>query len=460
MSDAVQLLPSGGRRRLVLVRTVRLLRATERTLDRLITRERVRGYSIVLATLAVLAFLAIAVVAPLLPSADGAVLLPDFMAHWTGGKLLLQGQTAELYDPLVQKHLQDSAVAHGAFSWFVSPPFAAVLYAPFAALPYTAAAVLWTVLSVACLVAAVRLLPLWAPVLFARSGNVVWLVVFASEPVLELFGSGQESAVTLLLWVFGIRSVVRGREVTGGIVLALGLFKPQQLLLVPVVLLIQRRWQALSAWLVTAVGLAAASVAVVGVDGTASWLKLPFSPLYVELAQVQMAWKMQSAGALITGLFPASIGWVAAKLGLLVSAALIGLFIWQAWRRRERANEVASWMLALLVTVLSSAHIGVYDLVLLIPPLLYVLARTPSPRLRIAAVCVFLLPWTNLLRHGIAESLHWPFTVVQAAWVVIPVVLFWKPLLQQMTDPASPGTGLSSRLLRMRTALVGDTSNG
>lgn len=401
-------------------------------LDGLIIRERVRNYSAIFTVVSFLIFVNVAMLAPLFRMGEGGVMTPDFLAHWTGGRLLLQGQTDHLYEPLVQQHLQTATVGSTAFSWFVSPPFAAALYAPLAALNYPVAAFLWMVISAICLVLAIRSIRPWAPQLFAANGRVVWLAIFAAEPVLEFFGSGQESALTLLVWVLGIRLMLAGRQMPAGVVFALGLFKPQQFLLVPIVLLLRRQYRALLAWLTTALALAGASVLLVGVNGTLTWLKVPFSPFYEVAAQVDMAWKMQSVPSLVIGLMPTSMGGVSAKLGLLASMLLMALFARQVAKHKGEGSELAVWMLAMLVTVLSSPHLGIYDLVLLVPPVLFVLDRASSPLLRVAVVLAYALTWSHFLRHGIASSLPWPLSTLEAAWAIVPIALFWKPLLGQM----------------------------
>ena len=77
---------------------------------------------------------------------------------------------------------------------------------------------------------------------------MIVLVCFAAQPVLELLGSGQDSAFSLLVWVAGTRLILARRDVLAGFVFALGLCKPQLFVLVPVVLLLQRRYRSLAAW--------------------------------------------------------------------------------------------------------------------------------------------------------------------------------------------------------------------
>jgi len=61
----------------------------------------------------------------------------DFLAFYTGGKLVSTGQSAELYDLRAQQVVQRQvAVRMGDLDIYFNPPFYAWLFVPFALLPY------------------------------------------------------------------------------------------------------------------------------------------------------------------------------------------------------------------------------------------------------------------------------------------------------------------------------------
>ncbi len=97
------------------------------------TRERVRNYACIFLVFGVGSIVVAAAFGDFPRVLGGQPLLPDYLAHWTGGRMLLDGRIDELYDPAVQAHLQHSEVpGYQGLSWFVSPPFAALLYEPLA----------------------------------------------------------------------------------------------------------------------------------------------------------------------------------------------------------------------------------------------------------------------------------------------------------------------------------------
>src|SRR5207249_1557623 len=138
------------------------------------------------------------------------------------------GDTSHLYDPAAQQALQDRIVGkQDMFAWYVSPPFMALLYLPFAALPYLLSAVAWTVFTLLLLRIAAWLARPLIPDLGARHWRFALLVAAASQPIFELLGAGQDTALSLLIWVVGVRMAVSRRDGLAGTIFALGLLKPQ-----------------------------------------------------------------------------------------------------------------------------------------------------------------------------------------------------------------------------------------
>jgi hypothetical protein len=394
-------------------RTRRIAATFAGATDRAITPERLRLYP-----LAVIIVSAITMSAVILSGnpphlGTGEIVLPDFLAHWTGGRMVLDGDTAVLYDPRSQLAVQSAEVGPGTLAWFVSPPFVAYMYAPFAALGYGGAATVWSIFSVGCLIAAGMLVRPFAPRLFRDHPVGVYLVLAATQPVLEVLGAGQDSGFAVLLWVAGIRLLLSGRDVLGGVVLGIGLFKPQLFFVVPFVLAAQRRWGALGAWAATSLGLALVSVQAVGVEGVVDWVQLPFSDTYHAWVQVDQAWKMQSLPALATTF--GAWSW----LSTLLAVAAVLLLMQQLWRARAaQVGELAVWMLAIMASVVAAPHVMIYDLVVALVPILWMIEHINTRTVRLACLALFVLTWTVPLRHLAGGP-------IDAAWSAIPLVVLW-----------------------------------
>ena len=388
-----------------------------------------RNYSIAFLVLGVIASILNVALGHGLRVLTGNALFPDFLAHWTGGRLLLDGQLQHLYDADFQARLQWDVIGKGDdVSWFVGPPFTAILYVPFAALPFAVAGVLWTLLSVAAIAASIVLLKPLVPRL-AQDWVVVVLAVLACQPVLEVIGAGQDSAVSMLVWAAGLRLLVAGRDALAGGVFGLGLIKPQLVLIAPPTFVIQRRWSAFWVWTAIALLAAAASVALVGVDGIHTWIRALTSERYDEQINVGQAWKQLSASALLVSLVPPALTNAAQTIGLVICAGLAVVFLVVAWRA-PRDQWLDVWTLAAFTTVVASPHLLVYDLLIAVPAALVLLDRHPSRRVRLALLAAFVLTYLNPVLHVLALKLTWPLTWVGAPWAVVPLLVLWYDALR------------------------------
>lgn len=409
-------------------------------LDALITRERARNYSVIFLVLGLAALAVNAAFGRFPVTWSGAVAAPDYLAHWTGGRMLLDGRVAQLYDPAAQAGLQHDAVPGATgVSWFVSPPVAAAPYMVLALLPYGPSALVWTAVTTALLGLALVLARPWVDV--SRRGDfTVLAVVFLGSPVtLELVGAGQDSAVALVLLLLGLRLLAGGLPVTAGLVLALGIFKPQLFALVPLVFVMQRQRRALAGFVAGAVGLVVLSLPVVGVRGWQSWLQALKSPLYQQHVQVGQTWKMQSLPALATAL--GAPGW-SGYAGLGLGAVALAL-----WVRRTDADAARVWAVTVLTTVVFSPHVMQYDLVLLLPVMAFAMARLNIASVRLLAVLTTTLVGSIAFRAPFLEWGPW-WGLVAAPWPAVPLFAIWVVAVRDRSPgrfvAVTPRTGWSA----------------
>ncbi|WP_374967931.1 glycosyltransferase family 87 protein [Terrabacter sp. BE26] len=354
-------------------------------------------------------------------------LWPDYSARWTAGRLLLTGHLDQLYDPAVQASLQHGELGTSGLSWFVSPPFVAGLFAPLATLPYALSCAVWTVSSLASLLLALKLLRPWAPPVLASRWRLFVVIVCSSYPVVELVGGGQDTAVVLLAVVAGMRLVEAGHLLTGGALLALGCMKPQLVFLIPLLLLVQRRFRAVAGFLGTVLLLLTASLLMVGVDGVGQWLRLPTSPHYVQAVQLDQAWKSVSASAWLTAVAPSS--WGSTWQSLATAAGLVLVIPGLRAMRGARPSSATGWVITLTTTVVASPHVMAYDLVLLIPAVVLLAGLAWTAATRTALAGIYTLSWTITPLHALAGAWPWPLDVVGSPWVAVPLVVLWASAL-------------------------------
>src|SRR5436309_2829392 len=178
----------------------------------------------------------------------GHVIGGDLLAVRSAAAIVLDGRGAELYDFSVQAAYQQAAIAPQrlpGLNPFVSPPFVALLAAPWTFLPLGPAFVLWTALLLACLVAALIVLSRTAP-LTGRHWPSALLLSLSFYPVLEGLMAGSNSLIELPIFALILLSLRSGHEVRAGALLGLQLYRPQLALVPLAVFAVKRRWRILS----------------------------------------------------------------------------------------------------------------------------------------------------------------------------------------------------------------------
>ncbi|MFL6090592.1 MAG: glycosyltransferase family 87 protein [Aeromicrobium sp.] len=349
-------------------------------------------------------------------TATGTAVLPDFLAYWTGGNLVADGHAAQLYDPAVQAHLQRQAVpgVGDSLSWFVAPPFVALLYWPFGALPYPVAASLFTALSLAALYLVAQMLQ---PTVAGRAdvpSRVFWVAAAASPAVFEALGAGQNSPCLLLLWVVALQQLRAGRDTTAGALLALSAFKPHLLLLIPIWFVVRRNWRALGGFAACGVVLFAASLGFLPPHTFGAWRAALTSDTFGQQVQVGQTWKMESLSALLTDV----TGWSRMDAVVLAAGALV--LAW--WLPRLSPDPLRDLAIVAAVTVACAPHVLLYDAVLLIIPIVWLVSEGRLRDLRWQLLALFVVQFTTAGRHLLSATtvmLGW----LDWAWAAVPIVM-------------------------------------
>jgi hypothetical protein len=143
-------------------------------------------------------------------------------------------QPAQLYDDATGRRVQAQTigpVGREVYNRYLSPPHTAWLLSPLSRLPFYWTLALWSLLSLAALMAVPFLLGVQRA---STLPFVIATLVFA--PVLDGFASGQNALFTLALFAFGFRLWAAGRSWWAGLVLALVAIHKPHLLLGPAVL--------------------------------------------------------------------------------------------------------------------------------------------------------------------------------------------------------------------------------
>ena len=364
----------------------------------------------------------------------------DFVSFWTAGKLVLQGHAAEAYARLPHFALQLDL--HHDPGWgylaFFYPPFFLLLCAGFALLGYFPALCVWLVTTLACYIAALRaLLPK-----NLREGVPVWVLFLGYPAVMVNAGFGQNGFLSAGL--FGGAAVwLDRRPALAGLCFGCLAYKPQLGIIVPLALIVARRWRCFAFAAATVVVLAAAATLAFGTDvwpafmaGMADarrdWMEPP-NPLYLIYWVTVFGAVRLHGGSLALAYGAQAVATVAAALMLLRALSQ------RPPGSRSGRAEVAA--IAACVPFCSPFMLE-YDLIILAVPMAWLLGEALRDGFRrgelVALIAAYLAPalfkisaFDNALKLG----------VIAAAALLFVVVL------RRMTAPSAQPAGLDRAVL-------------
>ena len=314
----------------------------------------------------------------------------DFLNLYTGASLAAEGRFSELHDVDAQFAREQELIGEiEEVVPFVRPHFYALALAPLAWLSYKAAFGTWILLQTALLVGCW----IWARRLFGPDS-----LVFAALYVPTAAGilSGQDCVILAVLAIAAYTLAEGGRDLRGGLVLGLGLFKFHLLLFVPLAMLL-RRPKMLLGFAVTGAVAASLSPLLGGRIGIESYISLLTNK---DLARLSPApERMINIHALALN---AGIDHIALKIfGIVVVALLVVI--------AARSAPLWRWMTAAIAgSILAVPHVYGYDAGILLPLLLLTVFRSKDPYSRFLAT-TFLTPLPFL-----ALSIGPPWTFIPA----------------------------------------------
>jgi hypothetical protein len=348
--------------------------------------------------------------------ASGATRGADYTAFYTGWQLLLQGHGSQLYDPLAQAAMQRQVLGGMTFvdglAPFTNPPHLVLPFVPLGLLPLNISFLVWTVIQVGFLAAALGLVlrgPArdWRPA--ERLAMCGWLV---GSPCLAIaFFQGSFSLLVVLGVTAAFVALESGRDRIAGVALALASVKPQGMIGPAVAVLVGRRWQAVAAGLAVGASLAVAATAAFGPGVWMSYIDFlgqytaSFDRYSVDPA---VMWNVRGTLTLLLGRGNAGLINAASFAAFAAGAAAVGLLWSSGWRRATRADagsNSARFGLTIVITVLTSPHLNPHDdLLLVVAAIAAYAAWRKSPRAPLLALALGIAPAAILFTNGLSAG--------------------------------------------------------
>lgn len=348
-----------------------------------LTAARIRGYSLILLGISVIALVGWIAVSDGLIDRNGKPIGTDFSNVYAAGTLTWQGRAAEAYQPALQ-HAAEKAVFDGRdvpfFGWHY-PPFFFAVAVLVAAVPYAFGLSIWLVASLTAYLAVVRaILPRPETLLIAAAFPAVFVNI----------GHGQNGFLTAAL-LGGALHLINRRPWLAGVLIGCLAYKPQFGVLIPIALLAGGRWRSIGAAAATVAALVAISFVTLGAGVWHAFADSMTFTQTVVLEQGDTGWEK------IQSIFSAVRMWgagvhLAYAVQMMLAVLLAASVAW-LWRS-DAAFELKASALA-SGSLLATPYVLDYDLVVLA-----------------VAIAFF-------VRHGISYGFrNFEISLLAAAWIV------------------------------------------
>jgi hypothetical protein len=275
----------------------------------------------------------------------------DFLNTWMGGRSMFSGGPAPWFDARTYAAaLRDMLGPTYPETYWSYPPHVVLFVWPLGLMPYLFAYIAWCVIGIA--------LYLFACASALPRERLLFLAVAPGVAVCVFFG--QNGFYTAALLIGGLLALDR-RPVLAGVLFGILTIKPQLGLLLPIILLLERRWATIASAAATVALLFVATAMLFGWD---VWLD------YWHKIVPQQMWLTENAGglmfSLVSSLFfgarliylPLGVAWAIQYAG---SAFAVAAVVWTYWKRRDANLSLALFVTA---TFLFTPYILNYDMVM------------------------------------------------------------------------------------------------
>jgi alpha-1,2-mannosyltransferase len=317
--------------------------------------------------------------------ATGNLIGRDFANMWTGARAVTTDAVERLFDYESYRVFQTElfGVVLPPHNWSY-PPHILVFIAPLAIFSYPAALAIWSIAGLALYLAACTR--------SKRDPFELALLALAPASLVNLLGGQNGFFTAAMIWT-GLKLLDR-KPVVAGIAFGLLSLKPQLGLLLPFVLVLDRRWLVIASTIATAAVLMAATALLFGPEIFLAYATkaLPYqSKLFTEMDGIFVR-MMPTAfmNARLAGA-DASVAWL---IQAPVSVIAVAFVLWAWWKTEEPMLRGAAFVTA---TFLASPYLFVYDMTAFGPVLVALWSRAEGPGGKTVLGILWSLPVTCVL---------------------------------------------------------------
>jgi hypothetical protein len=331
------------------------------------------------------------------------VRLTDFAQVYSVGRILNEYPSRELYNyPLQQKlfsQIHTLTKTQGFYGPSPYPPFVAILFRPFARMPYVWAYLLWICITIVLYVAGIAIITRrFFPEDPLRRLLILCLALAFNPFLMGTVVNGQLACIGFFAVALALREDDQGRPVSSGLALSICAYKPTLLILIVPMLFLTKRVKTLVALGIGALALILFATAFEGLEVWSGYLQMLLSfggihsalrlPVYIHLR------------AFTTLLSPRDSWVVLAAVWGLAGGALVWLVrVWASSVGRGKTVSALVWATTITWTLLLNIYVPVYDAILLIISVVAsarALKNVAGPFFSVLCVIIFLSVWVNV----------------------------------------------------------------
>ena len=352
----------------------------------------------------------------------------DFIIFYTGAQIINDGKSKELFKVETQNDYQ-AKFDVPQLEWplpFNHAPYELFLFLPLVHFSYPAAHAIWSGLNLALLFTMLRWL---LPYVNSPHGLFIVASFLGWFPTMEALRLGQDSILSTALLLAVFVALKRKRDGWAGVLLALGLYKPQLALPMAGAFLVARRWYTLTTFSITGAMLVAVSFGMVGWDGVFDFLAILRSMHHY--SYIIYPANMPNIRGLIHDLFgTGNLETLAFSVTVVISVLLyvVCMYLWRSEYDVLDPSFDLKFSLTVVTTVLISYHLYSHDLF----------------PVALALILIFRYISTNEATHA----------VLSRTFYVILIIVFLPVIPRYLIDQSALGWGALPILLLYAVLVV------
>jgi len=303
------------------------------------------------------------------PALIGGIDFPDF---YCAG--VMAREHIALYDPVAQQECQTREARRQA-TYYIHPPFEALLFVPISELSLKNAYLLWNLFN--CVIFGLAIRELTRTLAWQWDWALIAGISFIFPPLLLNFLQGQDAVLLFAIIVFSFSSWAKAKYLPAGIWLALGLFRFHLVIPLAILLAIRGRWRFARGFCGTGVFLSLISAAYFGWHIFIDYAR--FLQLLPQLPMSGVHWRaMGNVRGLVSFFAPGDTRTALVVIGSTSILLLtIGAWTWIRYSSSDYQDRLA-YATSVLIALMVGYHLNPHDLTLLLLPMAVLLDAAGS----------------------------------------------------------------------------------